>query len=67
MNLYSWQEAAWAQLHREAARMPHALLLHGPAGIGKFAFAKALSQSLLCLRSSENILPKVLLKCIQLL
>ena len=54
MNLYSWQEAAWAQLHREAARMPHALLLHGPAGIGKFAFAKALSQSLLCENVTEG-------------
>ena len=34
-------------------RMPHALLLEGPAGIGKFAMARALAQYIHC-ESPEN-------------
>src|SRR5688572_22336339 len=29
-------------------RMPHALLIHGPAGIGKVQFARALAAAMLC-------------------
>lgn len=46
--LYPWQSEIWAQLNRDKTRLPHALLLHGRAGIGKFEFAVALSQGLLC-------------------
>ena len=40
----------WAQLQRarQEDRLPHALLLAGPAGIGKLAFAEMLAASLLC-------------------
>lgn len=46
--LYPWQADVWAQLMRDKTRLPHALLLHGRAGIGKFEFAVQLSQALLC-------------------
>ncbi|MDB5772014.1 MAG: polymerase subunit delta [Burkholderia sp.] len=46
--LYPWQNAAWQQVTQLRARMPHAILFHGPEGIGKTAFAEHLAQSLLC-------------------
>ncbi len=49
MNLLNWQEPIWESLWQPGIeRFPHALLLVGNAGIGKLAFAKALSKSLLC-------------------
>ncbi|HTH44793.1 MAG TPA: DNA polymerase III subunit delta' [Oxalicibacterium sp.] len=45
---YPWQDAAWRQLQQMRARLPHAILFHGPEGIGKAAFAEAFAQSLLC-------------------
>jgi DNA polymerase-3 subunit delta' len=46
--LLPWQAGTWAALQAMRARMPHAILLHGPQGIGKIAFAQRLAQSLLC-------------------
>jgi DNA polymerase-3 subunit delta' len=47
-SLYPWQHQAWAQLQQLQGRWPHAILLHGPDGIGKTIFAEWLAQSLLC-------------------
>jgi DNA polymerase-3 subunit delta' len=46
--LYPWQLAIWQQLNQDIARLPHALLLHGRVGIGKYDFARHFSKSLLC-------------------
>jgi DNA polymerase-3 subunit delta' len=45
-----WLRTTWAELwaRRQADRMPHALLLAGPQGLGKRTFASALMQALLC-------------------
>ncbi|MDD3529637.1 MAG: DNA polymerase III subunit delta' [Gallionellaceae bacterium] len=48
MRLHPWNLAAWHDLTGDRTRLPHALLLHGPRGIGKRAFAGTLAQWLLC-------------------
>ncbi|GIZ54135.1 DNA polymerase III subunit delta' [Noviherbaspirillum aridicola] len=46
--LFPWQVPAWRQLQQLRERLPHAILFHGPRGIGKTAFAERFAQSLLC-------------------
>ena len=47
---YPWHEANWRLLTqaRTVGRLPHALLLSGPVGLGKRAFAESFAKSLLC-------------------
>ena len=49
-GLPPWLRGIWAQLAPAlaAGRLPHALLLAGPEGLGKMAFAQALGEALLC-------------------
>ncbi|MBK1708187.1 MULTISPECIES: DNA polymerase III subunit delta' [Marichromatium] len=49
-RLPSWLAAPWARLQqaRAADRLPHALLLSGPAGVGKRALLERFSRALLC-------------------
>ena len=49
-NIPKWLIPVWqqVQLARQQQRLPHALLLTGPAGVGKGLLADALSASLLC-------------------
>ncbi len=49
--VYPWNRAVWQSLPPLAALAP-AMLLSGPGGIGKTAFAAALARALLCARPS---------------
>ena len=51
VTIYPWQEASWNTLQAMRERLPHAILFHGPAGIGKADFIETVAQSLLC----ENV------------
>ena len=46
--IYDWLKPAWRQLTDQRERLHHALLIHGPRGIGKSAFASELAQAMLC-------------------
>ena len=48
MTPLPWHREALQQLLADRARIPHALLVHGPAGIGKMEFARALAAGVLC-------------------
>ena len=48
MNTLPWQNQLWRQLLSEPENLPHALLLAGPAGLGKLIFAQAMAARLLC-------------------
>ena len=52
-SIYPWQESSWQQLQQLRQRMPHAILFHGAAGIGKSDFIERFAQGLLC----EAVLP----------
>ena len=50
LNDLPWQDADWCDIlsRVRAGRLPHGLLLAGPAGIGKVAFGERLAHWLLC-------------------
>ncbi len=48
MKPYAWHTAILERLLSDREHMPHALLLHGPAGVGKAQFARALAAGALC-------------------
>ena len=55
-NRFPWHEANWKRLlsSEARARIPHALLLRGPAGVGKRCFARRLARTLMCRSPSEE-------------
>lgn len=53
-KLYPWQSQVWQHLNQDSKRLPHALLLHGRVGIGKYDFARYFSQALLCSNTSHQ-------------
>lgn len=46
--MYSWQNIQWTKVMQRKNSLPHAILLRGRSGIGKFDFAINLSNALLC-------------------
>ncbi|MGZ5033387.1 MAG: DNA polymerase III subunit delta' [Usitatibacter sp.] len=48
MSPLPWHRAALERLLASRERLPHALLIHGPGGIGKTEFARCLGASVLC-------------------
>lgn len=56
MSVTPWLADAWTQLaaRRAAARFPHAVLVAGPAGLGKREFVAALVASLLCTKPGAD-------------
>ncbi|MGB4811109.1 MAG: DNA polymerase III subunit delta' [Methylophilaceae bacterium] len=53
-KLYPWQNEIWQRLNVDLTRLPHALLLYGRTGVGKYDFARHFSQSLLCVNKSTD-------------
>lgn len=53
-QVYPWQAAVWRHLNLDHQRLPHALLLHGREGVGKYSFARSFSQALLCTNKNED-------------
>ncbi|MBA3695635.1 MAG: DNA polymerase III subunit delta' [Methylotenera sp.] len=54
-KIYPWHLEVWKKLQQDSQRLPHALLLHGQAGIGKYDFALNLSRALLCSNPTEEV------------
>ncbi|WP_153111422.1 DNA polymerase III subunit delta' [Propionivibrio limicola] len=48
MNIIDLHQDVWAQLVARRSRLPHALLITGQRGIGKFELARRFAESLLC-------------------
>ena len=46
--MHPWNEPILESLKKARERLPHALLIHGPRGVGKLALAERFVQLLLC-------------------
>ncbi len=52
--IYPWQHDDWKRFEALRGKWPQAILLEGPAGIGKAHFAQQLAQAILCEAPTEH-------------
>ena len=52
--MYKWHKQEWNTLASNLVQLPHALLVHGPRGIGKMAFALRFANLVLCESRAES-------------
>lgn len=57
MDIQTLHQDWWQRLQARRAQLPHALLIAGPRGIGKFALAKLFAAGLLCEKPLADGLP----------
>ena len=59
LTMLPWHEGARSRLEAAVSgeRLPHALLLHGPEGVGKERFATVLAGALFCSRRGRALMP----------
>ncbi|MEO5692100.1 MAG: DNA polymerase III subunit delta' [Usitatibacter sp.] len=55
MTPFPWHRQALQRILADRSRLPHALLVHGPAGIGKTEFARAMGAGALCESPREGL------------
>src|SRR3954462_10729186 len=55
--MHPWNEAVLESLKKARQRLPHALLIHGPRGVGKLALAVHFAQLLLCEHADPQARP----------
>jgi len=55
--MHPWNEAVLESLKKARQRLPHALLIHGPRGIGKLGLAEYFAQLLLCEHADPQARP----------
>lgn len=55
MNVYPWQRTEWQHLCNAFLneKLPHAVILNGQAGLGKFQFAKEFAKFIMCSDSNK--------------
>ncbi len=52
--MYTWHKPQWQQLWERKTSLPHAILLHGRAGVGKHVFAESFAHALLCQQTATE-------------